>query len=147
MRKVLTTSATLLALVSAYLLLWPVPVDPVSWQAPVDRGYVDPFAPNKLLKATTGIALGGFQGPEDAALGLDGRIYVTTDGGAIIRIQNRGISEFVNVGGGLTYANECCEIDFFVKRDFAESKDAPASTSFGVQVKLFTLGNQDDSAR
>ena len=99
MRKVLTISATLLAFVSAYLLLWPVPVDPVSWQAPVDRGYVDPFAPNNLLKATTGINLGNFEGPEDATLGQDGRIYVTTDGGSIIRIQNRGISEFVNVGG------------------------------------------------
>ena len=99
MRKALTISATLLALVSAYLLLWPVPVDPVSWQAPVDRGYVDPFAPNNLLKATTGINLGNFEGPEDATLGQDGRIYVTTDGGSIIRIQNRGISEFVNVGG------------------------------------------------
>ena len=99
MRKALAISATLLALVSAYLLLWPVPVDPVSWQAPVDRGYVDQFAPNNLLKATTGINLGDFEGPEDATLGLDGRIYVTTDGGSIIRVQNRGISEFVNVGG------------------------------------------------
>jgi sugar lactone lactonase YvrE len=71
----------------------------VSWQAPVDRGYIDPFAPNNLLKATTGINLGDFAGPEDATLGHDGRIYVTTDSGAIIRVQNRGISEFVNVGG------------------------------------------------
>lgn len=99
MRKALATSGILLALVSAYLLFWPVPIDPVAWQAPVDRGYVDPFAPNKLLQSTTGINLGDFAGPEDATLGPDGRIYVTTDGGSIIRIQNRGISEFVNVGG------------------------------------------------
>jgi len=98
-RKTLTISATFLALVSAYLLLWPVPVDPVSWHAPDDRGYVDPFAPNNLLKPATGINLGDFEGPEDATLGQDGRIYVTTDGGSIIRIQNRGVSEFVNVGG------------------------------------------------
>ncbi len=55
--------------------------------------------------------------------------------------------DFVEIGGGLTFANECCQIDFFVKRDFRESDDAPASTSFAVQVKLFTLGNRDDTTR
>ncbi len=99
MRRALAISGIFLALVSAYLLLWPVPVEPVAWQAPVDRGYVDPFAPNKMLKSATGINLGDFEGPEDATLGQDGRIYVTTASGSIVRIQNRGISEFVNVGG------------------------------------------------
>lgn len=99
MRKVLAASGIFLALVSAYFLLWPVPVEPVSWQAPVDRGYVDPFAPNDLLKSTTGINLGDYEGPEDATLGQDGRIYVTTSSGAIIRVQNRGVSEFINAGG------------------------------------------------
>lgn len=88
-----------MAIVAAYLLLWPVPVDPVSWQAPVDRGYVDPFSPNDLLKSATGIDLGEFEGPEDATIGSDGRIYATTSGGSIIRIQNRGVSEFANIGG------------------------------------------------
>jgi LPS-assembly protein len=55
--------------------------------------------------------------------------------------------DFVEIGGGLTYANECCQIDFFLKRDFRESEDAPDSTSFGVQVRLFTLGNQDNTAQ
>jgi sugar lactone lactonase YvrE len=98
-RRALAISGIFLALVSAYLLLWPVPVEPVAWQAPVDRGYVDPFAPNEMLKSATGINLGDFESPEDATLGQDGRIYVTTASGSIVRIQNRGISEFVNVGG------------------------------------------------
>ena len=89
----------LVAIVGAYFLLWPVPVDPVSWQAPEDRGYVDPFARNDLLKPASGISLGEFDGPEDATLGFDGHIYMTTNGGSIIRLQNRGVSEFVNVGG------------------------------------------------
>ncbi len=99
MRRALAISGTFLALVSTYLLLWPVPVDPVAWQAPVDLGYVDPFAPNKRLKPATAINLGDFEGPEDATLGRDGRIYVTTNSGSIIRIQNRGVSEFVSAGG------------------------------------------------
>lgn len=99
MRKTLAGLGIFLALISAYFLLWPVPVDPVSWQAPVDDGYVDPFATNDLLKSATGIDLGEFEGPEDATRGPDGRIYVTTSSGWIIRIQNRGVSAFVQVGG------------------------------------------------
>ena len=99
MRKALASVGILLGLLGAYLLLWPVPVDPVAWQAPVDRGYADPFAPNNLLKSATGIALADFESPEDATIGHDGRIYVTTGSGMIIRIQNRGVSEFVNTGG------------------------------------------------
>ena len=99
MSKGLAIFGILLALISTYLLLWPVPVDPVGWQAPVDRGYVDPFAPNELLKSATGIHLGDYDGPEDATVGRDGRIYVTTHSGSIVRIQNRGVSAFVNVGG------------------------------------------------
>jgi len=98
-RGFLAVCGILLALFFAYLLFWPVPVDPVSWQAPVDHGFVDPFAPNNLLKSATGIDLGEFEGPEDATLGYDGRIYITTSDGSIIRVQNRGVSEFVNVGG------------------------------------------------
>ncbi len=99
MRRFLTATGILLALVCGYLLFWPVPVDPVSWQAPVDSGFVDPFSPNKLLSSAAGIDLGDFEGPEDATLGHDGRIYITTSGGSIVRIQNRTVSEFVNAGG------------------------------------------------
>lgn len=99
MHRALATLGIILALITAYLLLWPVPVDPVSWQAPVDEGYVDPFEPNDLLTAATGVDLGNYEGPEDATRGLDGRIYVTTSIGAIIRVQNRGVSELVQIGG------------------------------------------------
>jgi sugar lactone lactonase YvrE len=97
--KALLVIGTLLGLASAYLLLWPVPVDPVSWQAPIDRGYVDPFATNNLLKSASGIDLADFEGPEDATLGADGRIYVTTSDGTILQVQNHNVSEFANVGG------------------------------------------------
>jgi sugar lactone lactonase YvrE len=99
LRKALASVGILLGLIGAYLLLWPVPVDPVAWQAPVDRGYVNPFAHNNLLTSASGIALSDFEGPEDAAMGRDGRIYVTTGSGMIVRIQNRGVSEFANTGG------------------------------------------------
>ncbi len=53
------------------------------------------------------------------------------------------LDEFVEYGGGLTFANECCRIDLFVRRTFTESDDNPSGTSVGVQVRLFTLGSQE----
>ena len=99
MKRALGFVGVLLAVVVSYLLLWPVPIDPIAWQAPVDRGLVDPFSPNDLLKAATGIDLDPFEGPEDATLGLDGHVYATTSSGHIIRIRNRHAEEFAFVGG------------------------------------------------
>ncbi len=51
--------------------------------------------------------------------------------------------QFVEVGGGLAFENECCRVDFFVEREFAGREDAPDGTTVGLQVRLFTLGNND----
>ena len=99
MKKVLLTSGALLLVLVLYLLLWPVPIDPVAWEAPVDRGLVDPFEPNKQLQAATAIDLGEFEGPEDATLGADGAVYATTLSGHVIRIRNRSAEVFADVRG------------------------------------------------
>ncbi len=88
-----------LALLTLYLLLWPVPIDPVAWQAPIDRGLVDPFESNDRLQVARGISIEPFEGPEDATVGMDGSIYVTTQSGHVIRIKNRRAEEFANPGG------------------------------------------------
>ncbi|MEM6678033.1 MAG: LPS assembly protein LptD, partial [Pseudomonadota bacterium] len=51
------------------------------------------------------------------------------------------VDEFVAVGGSLSFANECCALDLFLRRNFTESENDPASTSFGVQLRLLTLGS------
>ncbi len=99
MKRALLASSALPAALLLYLLLWPVPIDPVAWDAPVDEGLVDPFAPNRLLQAATGIRLGDYEGPEDATLGHDGSIYVTTSQGEIIRIRQRRAEAFAVTGG------------------------------------------------
>ena len=99
MRKFLLAAGSLLALVGAYFLLWPIPIDPIAWQAPENRGYVDPYAQNNLLSSATSINIDLYEGPEDATLGADGRLYVSTRGGSILKIQNRGVSEFAKTGG------------------------------------------------
>ena len=99
MKRVLLAPGILLAGLLLYLLLWPVPIDPVRWHAPVDRGLVDPHAPNRLLQAATGIRLGDYEGPEDATLGHDGGIYATTSQGQVIRVFQRRVEAFADLGG------------------------------------------------
>ena len=99
MRRYITIAGFLLASVVVYLLVWPVPVNPTSWQAPRDRGLVDPFEPNDRLQAAVGIDLGSHEGPEDATLGIDGQVYATTSGGHVIRIENERSSEFAFADG------------------------------------------------
>lgn len=99
MKKTFATATLLLAVVIAYLLAWPVPIEPVRWSAPKDRGLVDPFEPNDLLGTAVGIDLDGYEGPEDATVGLDGRIYATTHSGHVIQIKDGRVREFAFAGG------------------------------------------------
>ena len=99
MKKSIATTGLLLAVLILYLLAWPVPIRPVAWNAPVDRGLVDPFESNELLQSAVGIKLGEYEGPEDATVGSDGRLYVTTQSGHVIAIKNRRAFEFAFPGG------------------------------------------------
>ena len=101
MRQVLRTVGLLLGLLLVYLLFWPVPINPVAWDAPTAEGYVDPFARNNRLRFARAIELDGFDGPEDVAIGKDGNLYASTLDGTILRIDPHGhrVSEFTNTGG------------------------------------------------
>lgn len=101
MKRVALSALGVIALLAAYLLLWPVPIDPVAWEAPEDQGLIGAFSINDMLAPAKGIDLGEHDGPEDAALGLDRFIYATTHGGDIIRIAANGRSvELVTSLGG-----------------------------------------------
>ena len=99
MKKYLAIAALPLLAALLYLSLWPVPIDPVAWQAPPDRGLTDPYLPNKLLQAASGIDLGIHEGPEDATLGADNAVYATTLDGMIVRIQGTNVEDFARVHG------------------------------------------------
>jgi sugar lactone lactonase YvrE len=98
-KRILGYLGILLTAIAVYLLVWPVPIEPVAWQAPTDSGFVDPFASNNLLEGATAIDLGSHEGPEDATLGHDGLVYVTTAGGRVLRIRNRRVEEFADTDG------------------------------------------------
>lgn len=78
------------ALVGAYLSLWPVPIQPVAWNAETAPGYVGPHAPNERLSDLKLIDLGGESGPEHVAIGPDGLLYTTVASGKILRMDPDG---------------------------------------------------------
>jgi sugar lactone lactonase YvrE len=90
-----------LAVPGLYLAAWPVPVDPVAWQAPEDRGLTGAFEANEWLAGARAIDLGTHEGPEDLAVGQDGALYVTTVSGSILRIREDtgAVTEFARAGG------------------------------------------------
>ncbi|GAB2504893.1 SMP-30/gluconolactonase/LRE family protein [Arenimonas alkanexedens] len=85
----------------AYLTLWPVPIEPVPWQAPADLGYQGAHARNHRLAHLRHIALGDDHGPEHVAFGPDGRLYVALASGDILRMAADGSARdvFANTGG------------------------------------------------
>lgn len=99
MKKGLTMVSLPLVAVLLYLAFWPVPIDPVAWQAPIDRGLSGPYSPNRLLQVATEIDLGTHEGPEDATLGLDDAVYATTLSGTVLKIQNSRVEVFADLGG------------------------------------------------
>lgn len=89
-RKLVAAVGLSLTVVAVYLLVWPVPVTPVAWQAPVAPDYVGPFARNDRLKALELLPIGDNHGPETVALDGEGRIYAATHEGRIVRLQADG---------------------------------------------------------
>lgn len=101
MKKLLVVIGLLLLGAIAYLTLWPVPIAPVSWQAPVAPGYQGAHAVNNRLASLKMISLGDEEGPEHIVLAKDGKLYTTVLSGNILRMNPDGSARevFVNTGG------------------------------------------------
>ena len=98
---ILKTLAALLLLGLAYLLLWPVPIQPVAWTAPQAPGYTGVHTVNTKLSALQMIDLKGEEGPEHIVVGPDGKLYTTVSSGNILRMNPDGSAQevFANTGG------------------------------------------------
>jgi sugar lactone lactonase YvrE len=84
----------------AYLIFWPVDVDPVAWEPPKAPGFSGAFAENNALDQLTLIRLpDDEEGPEDLALMADGTIYTTSLSGALYRIDGNGPEKVDDLGG------------------------------------------------
>ncbi len=101
MKKLFAPWAALVCVALAYFCLWPIPIEPVSWDAPTAPGYVGPHAVNDKLAQLNIIDLGTEAGPEHIALGPDGKLYAAVESGRILRMQADGSQRevFVQTGG------------------------------------------------
>ena len=101
MKKMVMTIVAVLFLLAAYLTLWPVPIQPVSWNAPMPPGYTGPHAVNTKLANLKIISLGAEEGPEHIAFGQDGKLYTTVASGNILRMNPDGSAQevFLSTGG------------------------------------------------
>lgn len=80
----------LFTVIVAYLLLWPVPVSPVSWQAPKASGYTGSFTPNSKLAKLEFYTIADQTGPEAVVFDGEGRLYTSTHEGWIFRMGENG---------------------------------------------------------
>ena len=87
MRKV--TAAIALGLL-AYLLFWPVPIDPVAWEAPEAPALEGPYEGNDRLAGVEEIARGVGRGPEEVIVDDDGYLYTGYEDGRVVRLTPDG---------------------------------------------------------
>jgi sugar lactone lactonase YvrE len=104
----LSVLAALVVVLVAYLIAWPVPIEPQSWTPGRAPGFAGPFAENRDLAALNRIELAGRSGPEHIAFGPDGRLYTGVAGGEILSMapDGGGLVAFAKTGGrvlGLTF--------------------------------------------
>ncbi len=101
MKKFLSALGVAIVALAAYLLLWPVPIDPVAFTLPPAPGYQGPHAVNTRLANLQMIDLHGEEGPEHLAIGPDGKLYAAVASGNILRMDPDGSNQtvFTNTGG------------------------------------------------
>ena len=100
-RTMLKALFMLLISLIAYLCLWPVPIDPVAWQAPVAPGYTGIHSANTRLRDPQMISLGAERGPEHIVLDSGGKLYTGVASGHVLRMNPDGSSQevFSDTGG------------------------------------------------
>ena len=87
MKKLFITLIVFLSAALLYFAAWPVPIEPVSWNAPEDRGFTGVFKPNNRLKNIELLSMENNHGPEDLAINSQGNIYASTHEGNIVKLK------------------------------------------------------------
>lgn len=84
MKKLFSGLALLGVALMAYLLAWPVPIDPVAWTPSPSVKAEGIYAPNGLLKNIQRVAVGIGTGPEGIAVDALGRVYAGYADGRLV---------------------------------------------------------------
>ncbi len=100
MKKFILSAIAIIGVIGAYLFFWPVSIDPASWDAPQDKGYVGDFAPNTELANLERLSIGNLHGPEDVVM-HEGKLYVSSQSGKILEIDptTNTHREYADTGG------------------------------------------------
>lgn len=98
--RFLTSWLTPVVALVLYLAFWPVPIQPVAWQPPADRGYTGAHDANKRLAGLQQWPLAaGQEGPEHIAH-HGGQLYTALSNGDIVRFGMDGTpAVLANTGG------------------------------------------------
>jgi sugar lactone lactonase YvrE len=101
LRRILPGLIILVTAVAAYLLLWPVGIDPAPWNPPAAPALAGAYAPNTRLAGVERLGEGAGKGPETIAIDAQGNIYGGTADGRIVRLKpdGSGAATFANTGG------------------------------------------------
>ena len=88
-RVILRVALAVIVALIAYLLLWPVPINPAAWTTPTAPELTGVHAQNNELAKIERLHIDGFA-PEDVAFDKDDRIYCGAEDGRIFRFQPDG---------------------------------------------------------
>jgi sugar lactone lactonase YvrE len=99
--EILIGLAAIAGALLAYLLFWPVPIDPIAWTPPEAPPMVGVYEPNQTLASVERLGEGAGVSPEDVAVDEQGRIYAGMEDGRIVRFQPDGSAAevFADTGG------------------------------------------------
>ena len=102
LRVILLLLAALIAAAAGFLLLWPIPIDPVAVEVEKAPGLVGPYARNERLRAVSWLGTIVSKGPEDVAINK-GYAYTGLENGNIVRVRldgSGGYDIFAPTNGG-----------------------------------------------
>src|SRR5258708_7185211 len=88
-RAILRAAIVIIVLIVAYLILWPVPINPAAWTPHTAPELTGVYAQNSELARIERLKVDGF-GPEDVAIDNQDRIYCGAADGRIFRFQPDG---------------------------------------------------------
>ena len=97
LRKSIQLTLGIVISLVGYLALWPVPIEPVAWKAPVAPPLEGRFAKNEELQKIQTLLIPKGKGPEDVAIDSQGSLYAGLDDGRIIKFD-RFSSENFRIG-------------------------------------------------
>jgi sugar lactone lactonase YvrE len=108
MKTLMKAVLGLMVLGLAYLLAWPVPIDPVAWTPPPAPPLAGAYAVNDALAGVERLGA-GHRGPEAIVFDAQGRLYTGLKDGRVMRFDADGRDgvELANTGGrplGLEFA-------------------------------------------